>query len=180
MPRDRKFDTVIMIGESLLIGLGLFLGCGALGLFLVYYLAKQKDRREEKIQTALDNSQGRWDSEMLDPKFESRAFLKKSFRFGDLPFHLLPEGIMVNDGGTYFWLEHRKGAAAAKVANKRYSLDFIAMERNYTWIQGGSGKFQLSGGLVKGDEFKALASDYGIDIFFGIPEGAEVPRRYKG
>lgn len=169
-----------MIGQSLLIGLGLFLGCGALGLFLVYYMARRQDARVAKIEAALNASANRWDSEVLDPKFESRAFLKKSFRFGDLPFHLLPEGIMVNDGGTYHFLEHKSGSKAARIANKRYQLEFIAMERNYCWIQGSKGQFQLSGAIVRGEEFKALAADYGIDIYFGVPEGAVLPRRFKG
>ena len=161
------------MGNGLLIGVILLLGCGALGLAIVFILAKWQDRKRAKFKAALESCPVQWSSQILDPKFNTRHFLKQSYRFGDLPVYMVPEGMLINDGGTLHWLERAKGSPLTAVASQSHPLDFIAMYKNYLWIQGGDGKFQMRGALAKGLDFKPLADDWGWQIYEGVPEGAE-------
>lgn len=165
---------------SLLIGIGILVVCGGVGLALVFYLAGQQDKRNAHIQSTLNQTPKIWSSILLDPKFNTRAFLQKSYRFGDLAVHMTPEGMLLNDGGTLHWLEQKPGSVLASLAKKKYPVDFIAMHKNYIWVQGGKGKFQIRGALSKGLDFRPLAKEWGWEVYDGIPEGAELPKRFKG
>ena len=164
-----------------LIGIAILVVCGAAGLALVFYLAKLQDRRSEHFYATLKTCPELWSSIILDPKFNSREFLRKSYRFGDLAIYMVPEGILLNDGGKVHWIGIKEGdSPLISLATKRHSMDFMAMYKNYLWIQGGKGKFQLQGSLSKGLDFRPLAEKWGWDIYDGIPEGTELPKRFKG
>lgn len=163
-----------------LIGLVLLFVCAGVGLALVFYLAARQDRRKAKIAATIAECPTIWSSIFLDPKFDTRAFLQKSYRFGDIAVHMVPEGMLLNDGGILHWIARGKGSPLSKIASKTYSMDFIAMYKNFLWVQGSQGKFQLSGALSKGLDFKPIAAEWGWEIYNGVPEGAELPRRFKG
>ncbi len=163
-----------------LLGIGIFVLCGIAGIGIAFYLAKRQDSRKDKIEKTLAQFPDRWTSDFLDPKFGTRAFLKRSYSFGDIPVDCTPDGLLINDNGGYHFLYKEEKSPIARVANKSYSLDFIAAYSNYFWIQGSGGKFQLRGSLYKGEDFKALARSWGWEIYDGVPEGAELPKNFKG
>lgn len=163
-----------------LIGIAILVVCGAVGLALVFYLAKLQDRRSAKFQETLNTCPEMWSSIILDPKFNTREFLRKSYRFGDLNIYMVPAGMLVNDGGKLHWIGSTNESPLAAMANKRHNLDFMAMYKNYLWIQGGKGAFQLQGALSKGADFRPYAEKWGWNIYDGVPEGTELPKRFKG
>lgn len=163
-----------------LIGIGLFIICGIAGIGIAFYLGRRQDQRKGKIEKTLSQFPERWASDFLDPKFGTRGFLKRSYSFGDIHVDCTKDGLLIDDNGAYHFLHKNPNSPIAKVANKSYSLDFIAAYSNYFWVQGGKGKFQLRGSLYKGDEFKAKAQEWGWEIYNGVPEGAELPKNFKG
>ncbi len=176
-----SFDEVRSgMTSPFLLGLGIFIVCGIAGVGIALFFAKRQDLRKDKIAKVLAQFPGRWSSDFLDPKFGTRALLKRSYSFGDIPVDCTPDGLLINDNGAYYFLCKKENSSIARVANKSYSLDFIAAYSNYFWIQGGDGKFQLRGSLYKGEEFKSLVRSWGWEIYNGIPEGAELPKNFKG
>ena len=162
------------------IGIALFIVCGAAGIGIAFFLAKQQDKRKDRIAAVMDKYPEKWSSDFLDPKFATRGFLKRSFTFGDMPVDATKDGLLINDNGAYHFLSKKKDSPIARIANKSYPLDFIAVYSNYFWIQGGNGKFQLRGALYKGRDFRSLALGWGWEIYDGIPDGAHLPKNFKG
>lgn len=166
--------------SPIVIGILIIVLCGGFGVLLSFYLARRQDKRHAEVERTLDSYGERWDSVLLDPKFYSRGFLKASVAFGDLKVFAVPSGFLLKDGETFHFIEVGGSSALSKVANKSYPLDFFAIERTYVWISGGEGKFLLRGNLVHGGDFLKLAKGWGWPIHEGVPEGADLPRRYKG
>lgn len=163
-----------------LIGIGIFVLCGIAGIGIAFFLAKRQDIKKDKVESTLSKFPERWASDFLDPKFGTRGLLRKSYSFGDIHVDCTRDGLLINDNGVYHFLYKNADSPIIRIANKSYSLDFIAVYENYFWIQGSGGKFQLRGSLYKGEDFKQLALGWGWEIYDGIPEGAELPKNFKG
>jgi|GEM_PF-2638311 len=165
--------------QPFMIGIGILVLCSAAGVGISFYFAKRREARKDKIKDLLNQFPNRWSSDFLDPKFATRGFLKNSVAFGDMHIDCTPDGLLIHDNGAYHFLYKKENSPLAKIANKAYPLEFIAAYNNYFWIQGDGGKFQLRGALYKGLDFLNIAKDWGWDIYKGVPEGAELPKKYK-